>query len=110
MTTWNAGKSVGQKIKLRRKHLGLEPLGLSKKIGITPQRIWELENTSTRPSADILLRVADALDVSILYFLTDCELNDVDEDILLVKFRKLSPEKKKLAIGVVKLLIEMEKL
>lgn len=105
---WNAGKSVGQKIKQRRKELGLTPKILSKKIGITPQRIWELENTSTRPSADILLRVADALDTSMLYFLTNCEFNDVDEEILLINFRNLSSKNKKLVIGIVKLIVELD--
>lgn len=103
-TPWNKGKSVGQKIKERREQLNITPLQFSKMIGITTQRIWELENTSTRPSAEVLIKVADALDASMLYFLTNCELNDVDEEILLVKFRRLAPDKKKLAIEIVKLL------
>jgi len=102
---WNAGKSVGQKIQQRRKQLNIKPLAFAKMIGITPQRIWELENTSTRPSAEVLLKVADALDTSMLYFLTDCELNDVDEDILLVKYRRLPEDRKKLAIELVKILV-----
>lgn len=101
---WNAGKSVGQKIQQRREQLGLTPKQFSKKIGITSQRIWELENTSTRPSAEVLLKVADALDAPILYFLTDCELNDVDENVLLVKYRKLSSKDKKLIINLMGLL------
>lgn len=107
-TPWNAGKSVGQKIKLRRKQLGLTPTTFSEKIGITPQRIWELENTSTRPSADILFRVAEALNTPMLYFLTDCELNDVDEEVLLAKFRRLGGENKKLVIQIIKLFAESD--
>lgn len=97
-------KTIGQKIQQRREQLGITPKQFAKKIGITPQRIWELENTSTRPSADILFRVAEALDAPMLYFLTDCELNDVDEDILLVNYRKLPADRKKLAIEILKLL------
>lgn len=99
-------KTIGQKIQQRREQLNLTPKQFSKKIGITPQRIWELENTSTRPSAEVLFKVAEALDAPMLYFLTDCELNDVDEEVLLVKYRKLSADKKKLAIGIVKLMNE----
>lgn len=96
--------TIGQKIKQRRKQLGLEPLALSKKIGITPQRIWELENTSTRPSAEVLFKVADALDTPMFHFLTDCELNEIHEEVLLVKFRKLNNSNKKLTIEIIKLL------
>ena len=99
-------KTIGQKIQQRREQLNLTPKQFSKKIGITPQRIWELENTSTRPSAEVLFKVAEALDAPMLYFLTDCELNDVDEEVLLVKYRYMSADKKKLAIGIVKLMNE----
>jgi transcriptional regulator with XRE-family HTH domain len=95
---------IGQKIEQRREQLGLTPKTFAKKIGITPQRLWELENTSTRPSAEVLLKVAEALDTTMLYFLTDCELNDVDEQVLLTKFRKLSKDRKKLSIEIVKLM------
>ncbi|HOA80244.1 MAG TPA: helix-turn-helix transcriptional regulator [Defluviitaleaceae bacterium] len=39
---WNKNKSIGQKIKERREELNITPLQLSKKIGISRQRIWEL--------------------------------------------------------------------
>jgi len=102
--TRNAGKSVGQKIKQRREELGLRPSELAKKLGVQKQRVSELELTSKRPSAEVLLKVADALDAPMLYFLTDCELNDADEDVLLTKYRGLSTDKKKLAIELVKIL------
>lgn len=103
-SAWNKNKSVGQKIKQRREQLNLSPQDLSSALKMTKQQLWTLENKTTRPSADVLFRVANALDTSILYFLTECELNDVDEDILLTKFRKLTPEDKKLAIEIVKLM------
>ena len=94
-------KTIGKKIEQRREQLNIKPLAFAKKIGITTSRLWELENTSTRPSAEVLLKVADALDKSILYFLTD---EDNDEDVLLVKYRKLSADRKKLAIEIIKIL------
>lgn len=101
---WNAGKSVGQKIKQRREQLNFKPTEFAKKIGITKSGLWELENVSVRPSVELLHKVSDALDAPMLYFLTDCKLNDVDEDVLLMKFRKLDAKNKKLAIEIIKLL------
>jgi transcriptional regulator with XRE-family HTH domain len=97
-------KSIGQKIKLRREQLKLSPLNLGKKLGVQRQRVDELERKSISPSAKMLFKVADALDAPAHYFITDCELNDVDEEVLLVKYRKLIPEKKKLAIEIFKIL------
>lgn len=104
----NKNKSIGQKIKLRREQLGLTQTQLAKKLSIQQQRVRELEDTSKRPSAEMLFRISGALDAPMLYFLSDCELNDVDEEILLMKFRKLSPDDKKFAIEIVKLLDNFE--
>jgi transcriptional regulator with XRE-family HTH domain len=105
---WNAEKSVGEKIKERREQLGLTRIELAKRIKVQQQRITELEATSKRPSAEKLLQISDVLDTPMLYFLTDCELNDVDEEVLLVKYRKLTPEKKKLGIKIIKILMTPE--
>ncbi len=101
---WNKNKSVGQKIKLRREQLNLDPIKLAKKIGIARQEINRLEKHSSRPSAEMLLRVSSALDTTMAYFLTDCEINDVDEEVLLVKFRKLSKKGKELAIRIINII------
>lgn len=100
----NKNKSIGQKIKERRERLGLNPSDLAKIVNVQRSRITELEESSKRPSAEKLLQIADALSVPILYFLTDCKLNDVDEDVLLVKYRKLNAKNRKLAIEIIKLM------
>lgn len=102
---WNKNKSVGQKIKLRRKQLNLSQEELAIKIGgKSKQHIHELENACKRPSADMLFKVAAALEAPMLYFLDEnCrELNEVDEEVLLTEYRKVS--NKKLAIELVKLI------
>jgi len=101
---WNKNKSIGQKIKQRRTQLALTQADLARKINVQKQRIVELESESKRPSAQKLLQIADALDAPFLYFLTDCELNDVDEEILLVKYRGLNDKQKKLVIKFSELL------
>jgi len=102
-------KTIGQKIKQRRKQLGLTQPQLASKISTTKQRIDELERTSTRPSAEMLFKVAGALEAPMLYFLTDCELNDVDEEILLVKFRSLPDSGKRIALSLIDVLEEFWK-
>lgn len=102
---WNKSRSIGQKIKLRREQLDMTQTELAKELHIQQQRVQELEDTSKRPSAEMLLKVSDVLDVSILYFLTDCKLNDTDEEILLVKYRQLDDKNKKLVIDFVKLIL-----
>jgi len=102
----NKNKSIGQKIKSRREQLDLTQSDLARRLKIQQQRVRELEDTSKRPSAEMLLRISDALDTPMLYFLTDCELNNADEEVLLVKFRKLTPDRKKLAIEIIKLMAE----
>lgn len=106
MKNSNKTKTIGQKIKLRRQQLSITQTHLAKAIGVQKQRITELENTSKRPSAEMLFKISQALDAPILYFLTNCKLNDVDEEVLSVKFRELTLEKKKLAIEIIKLMAE----
>lgn len=103
--SWRAGKSTGQKIKSRREQLGLTQTELAKKLGVTQQRVRELEDISRRPSAEMILKVADILNASFLYFLTDCELDDFNEEILLVRYRKLSAGDKRLILDFANLLL-----
>lgn len=103
---WNKNKSIGQKIKERREQLGLTQPELARRIKVQKQRIADLEDTSKRPSAEKLFEISQALEVPMLYFLTDCELNSLDEEVLLASYRKLNKKDKKLTIDVVKLLIK----
>tara|TARA_R110000868_G_C10625294_1_gene742667 strand:- start:340 stop:645 length:306 start_codon:yes stop_codon:yes gene_type:complete len=92
-------KSIGQKIQSRRKEMDVTQVELAKNVGVTKQRICAMEMTARRPSADLLGRVADALDTSIEYF-----LHDIDEDseqALLRKYRKLSEGRKMILIDII---------
>lgn len=87
-------KNFGQKIKERRKELKITLEELGSKIDSTKAYVWELENKSNaRPSADKLLKIADALNVSPDYLIND-DLNEQDEDsediAFFRKFKKLS--------------------
>ena len=63
---------LGDKLRQRRKELGLTLDKLVEKSGASKSYIWELENSKTqlRPSAEKLTDIAKALDVT-LEFLID---------------------------------------
>ncbi len=96
--------NLAQKIKHRREQLGISQAKLAIKLGVSKQRINDLETISKRISAEMLYKISIVLDVSMLYFLTDCNLNDVDEEILLTKFRNISKKNKKIIVEIAKLL------
>jgi len=91
-------KTFGQKIKERRLELKMTLEDLGSKISSTKAYAWELENKKTaRPSAEKLLKLADALEVSPDYLINE-DMNEQDDnatdDAFFRKFRKLSNEEK----------------
>lgn len=91
-------KTFGQKVKEKRKELKMTLEELGNKIDSTKAYAWELENkTNARPSADKLLKIADALNVS-PEFLINNNLSEEDEKATDVaffrKFKKLSEKDK----------------
>lgn len=105
--TKHPSKTIGQKIKERREQLGLTQSELAKKLGISQNTVNGYENKNWKnPSAKVVFKLACTLSVPVVYLLDDdCELNDVDEEILLVKYRGLDGERKRLAIEIVKILM-----
>jgi transcriptional regulator with XRE-family HTH domain len=63
--------SLGNRIQSRRKAAGLSLRALAAKIGRTASFISQIELDQVNPSIDSLRRIAEALQVSILYFLSD---------------------------------------
>ncbi|HGJ5877091.1 MAG TPA: helix-turn-helix domain-containing protein [Arsenophonus sp.] len=54
-------KSIGQRIRLRRKELELTQKQLGKKVGVSHVAISQWEKEETEPNGDNLLSLADAL-------------------------------------------------
>ncbi len=93
-------KIFSQKIKEKRKELKLTLEELGKKISSTKAYVWELENKeNARPSAEKLLKLADALDVSPEYLIND-EMSEQDEssedEAFFRKFKKLDDEEREM--------------
>ena len=61
--------SVGKKIKSRRLELKKTQTWLAKKIGVTFQQVQKYEKGSNGTNLFNLKQIADALQVSVLYFL-----------------------------------------
>ncbi len=63
--------SLGQRIKGRRQEIGLSLRELAGKTDLTASFLSQVERDQTNPSIDSLRRIAEALQVSILYFLSE---------------------------------------
>lgn len=75
--------SLSIKLKNRRKEKGYSLDKLGSLVGASKSYLWELENKSSlTPSAKKLSAIADALDVSIYFFIDDsaCEPKEMHLD------------------------------
>lgn len=65
--------SLGEKIKRRRKQSGLSQGELAERVGINPTHLSRLEGGRYQPSVEVLKKLADVLEVSTDYLLSDEE-------------------------------------
>ena len=100
-------KTIGQKIKSRREQLKLNQEELGRLLDVSQNTVNQYENKIWKnPSAKVVAKLASVLSLPTIYLLDDScqELDDGDEEVLLTQFRKLTPEKKRLAVEIVKLM------
>ena len=89
--------TIGEKIKALRNEKKYTLDELAQRAGSSKSYVWELENRNPpRPSAEKLIKIAEALEVTMDYFIDD---EIPEEDALDVafyrKYRKMEPEDKK---------------
>ena len=67
---------IGQRLKLARSAAGLSLRGLEERIGnrVTAQAIGKYERNESMPGSSVLIALADALDVSVDYLISDQEM------------------------------------
>lgn len=97
--------TTGDKIKALRKDKGYTLDELAQRAGTSKSYIWELENKNPpRLSAMKLAKIAEALEVTMDYFIDD-EIPEEDAvDIAFYrKYRKMRPENKKKFQKIIKL-------
>jgi transcriptional regulator with XRE-family HTH domain len=69
----DADASIGARLRLRRKELGLSQEAIGEQIGVSYQQVQKYEVAKNRMSAGLLYEVSKLLGVPITYFFEDCE-------------------------------------
>ena len=96
--------TVGEKIKKRRIEMKMTTSELGAKIGVQSSAISKYEKGRVDPKSSTLQLLAEALEVSPVWFLTDTfpELTAEEMD-LLIYFRKASDEARSTALNTLRL-------
>lgn len=71
--------AVGEKIRLRRRALGMSQANLAERLGISFQKFYKHEKGKNRISASRLSLLAQALNVSVDFFFDEGELDPEDD-------------------------------
>lgn len=94
-------KEIGQRIKERRKELGITQTQIQQETNISSGNLSCIENGKYLPSAMALMELSKILDCSVDWILTgnlphieQAEFSDNKESFLLTGFRLLPPEEK----------------
>lgn len=61
-------KEIGEKIKRRRRELGISQEGLAEILGVTYQQVQRYENGTNKLNVENIQVIADALSVPVSYF------------------------------------------
>lgn len=97
-------KTIGQRILFHLEQKNLTQQWLVDKLDVSKQRVSKIIKTSTNPSAEMLFRIAGALQIPVICLLTDNKLNNCKEEELLTIYRGLEEKEKGLTIEIAKLL------
>lgn len=103
-------KEIGQKVKQRRKDLGISQQRLAEKLGVTQQQVLRYETGVNCLTVENIQKIACFLNVPLAYFFLDRfrgksgpDLNR-EEKALLKQFRKIeTPVLRRTVIGVARL-------
>ena len=72
---------LSQRIRFLRKKKGLNQGALAEKVGINPSHLSRLENGKYQPSVDALQKIAEALEVSVDFLLSDDDSGELEVKI-----------------------------
>ena len=61
-------RGIGEKVKKKRRELGISQEELAEKLGVTYQQVQRYENGTNRLNVENIQVIADALDVAVSYF------------------------------------------
>ena len=78
--------AVGNRIRVRRKWLGISQSNLADHLGVSFQQVQKYERGSNRTSASMLVRIAEKLETSVGELVGETDRQDSDQDL----FEKLA--------------------
>ncbi len=101
-------KMIGRRIKSARKTVGITQEALSEKLGVSVGYISQVECGKTKISLDLLSDISALLDCDIAELVCGCAASSENylSDELQKTVRGLPPEKRKLAVEIIRLLSE----
>lgn len=74
-------REIGEKVKKKRKELGISQEELAVRLGVTYQQVQRYENGMNRLNVENIQVIADALDVSMSYFFGNGRKDIVSEEL-----------------------------
>ncbi len=74
-------QNIGKKITKQRLALGMSARQLSEEIGVTPQQVYKYEKGMDRINCDMIIRIAAALKLPVIYFFEDVDKYHIPEII-----------------------------
>lgn len=109
-------KMVPERLKLLRERRGWSQGQIAKKVGADPQRISKYERGVICPTADMIVKLANAFEVSLDYFLRgeeEVDMDHIQNRELLKRFEKvgsLPEEEQKTLMTVMDAFLQRQRL
>jgi transcriptional regulator with XRE-family HTH domain len=103
--------TVGDRLKLRRTQLGITQEELAETLGTNHKQIWKYERDRNKPSSDVIIALANALETTsdwILGLSEDIQpMGDESnlapsEQVLLRLYRSKTPDKQQQTLDIVR--------
>jgi transcriptional regulator with XRE-family HTH domain len=96
------GMTLGQQVTVMRKKKGLSQADLGKAVGTSGDIIGRYERDEVKPSIEVAVKIADALDISLDYLVGKTKM-ELDADALrrLEDIATLSDENKKFVLNMI---------
>jgi transcriptional regulator with XRE-family HTH domain len=96
------GMTLGQQVTAMRKKKGLSQADLGKAVGTSGDIIGRYERDEVKPSIEVAMKIADALDISLDYLVGKTKM-ELDADALrrLEDIAALSDENKKFVLNMI---------